>query len=305
MSRFVLLNSVKSPKKPIDAGQHTFLLPRENRNSGNFQAKYVDYLRPAKSRLLIFAKFATTMARISEIYKKHVYGIMGTLIFHILIVSGFLVAEINVKKEAKEEAILIDFSNIPEKPEEVSPEKKQTPEEKSATEGQTQPTTRSSSSNQAVNDALKKDKFFDKAYQQEIQDAQKLVSDVNKQLAKKIPEKKSFSMPEVTTEGQDPDSVKNTVYSGKSNIHYFLENRHHVRLPVPVYLAKGGGIVVVDIVVDRSGRVIKAATRPSPSIKDPMLPEYAQQAAENTVFNADAKAPAAQKGTITYTFVPQ
>jgi hypothetical protein len=36
-----------------------------------------------------------------------------------------------------------------------------------------------------------------------------------------------------------------------------------------------------------------------------MLTEYAVQAAENTVFNADAKAPAVQRGSITYKFVAQ
>jgi hypothetical protein len=112
-------------------------------------------------------------------------------------------------------------------------------------------------------------------------------------------------MPEAVTEGQDPDSIKNTIYSGKSNIHYFLENRFHVRLPIPVFLAKGGGLITIDIQVDRSGKVVKAEARPAGNISDPMLPVYATQAAERTVFNADTKAPAIQRGTITYRFVAQ
>ena len=112
-------------------------------------------------------------------------------------------------------------------------------------------------------------------------------------------------MPEATSEGQNPDSIKNVIYSGKSNIHYFLENRFHIRLPIPVYLAKSGGEIKVDIQVDKTGKVIKAEAKSARVANDPMLTEYAIQAAEHTVFNADAKAPSVQKGSITYKFVAQ
>jgi hypothetical protein len=55
-----------------------------------------------------------------------------------------------------------------------------------------------------------------------------------------------------------PEDIKNNLYTGESNIEYFLENRHHVKLPIPVYLSEYGGKVKVDILVDRSGKVIKA-----------------------------------------------
>jgi hypothetical protein len=72
-----------------------------------------------------------------------------------------------------------------------------------------------------------------------------------------------------------------------------------------VYLAKSGGLVTVDIQVDRSGKVIKADARPVKNIADPMLIEYAVQAAERTLFNRDPKAPAVQRGNIVYKFVAQ
>ena len=102
-----------------------------------------------------------------------------------------------------------------------------------------------------------------------------------------------------------PEEIKNTIYKGKSNIHYSLENRYHVRLPIPIYLAQGGGEVTVDIVVNRNGRVLSAEPRPNPNITDIMLLAYAKKAALNTEFNADPKAPEKQRGTITYNFVPQ
>ena len=231
------------------------------------------------------------------------YGVMGTLIFHILLVTGFWIEELNFKiKTEKEETILLDFVLPPEKTELSEPEKIQNRETGS---DQTSRQNRNMGSNLAVNDAMKKDKFFDESYKHDIEEAEKMVDNVNKQLSKKAPPIKKFAMPEAITEGQNPDSIKNTIYSGKSNIHYFLENRFHVRLPIPVFLAKGGGLITIDIQVNRAGEVVKAEARPSGSINDPMLPTYATQAAERTIFNSDPKAPTIQKGTITYRFVAQ
>ena len=243
------------------------------------------------------------MSSIKELYRKNVYGVMGTLIFHILLVAGFLVAELNLTiKIEKEEAILLDFT-APEIEEKIL-EREKSPEKNEASDNSAR-NNQSSGSNRAVNEASKKDKFFDANYNRDMEEAKKLVADVNKQLSKKVAPAKKFEMPEETTEGQDPDSIKNVVYSGKSNIHYFLENRYHLRLPIPVYLARGGGTITVDIQVDRSGKVIKAEAKAAKNLNDPMLPVYAVQAAERTVFNSESKAPAIQRGTITYKFVAQ
>lgn len=249
------------------------------------------------------------MSSIKELYRKNIYGVMGTLIFHILLVSFFWLTELKLSVEPeKEEAILLDFT-MPEKMEELPQTEKEMQPDKNEASNQSADR-QQAASNRGVNDApstykaTRQDKFFDAEYKKDIENAKKMVADVNKQLSKKIPQVKKFEMPEATTEGQDPDSIKNVIYSGKSNIHYFLENRFHVRLPIPVYLARSGGEVKVDIQVDRSGRVIKAETR-SKAPSDPMLLEYAVQAAERTVFNQDAKAPAVQRGSITYKFVAQ
>jgi len=245
------------------------------------------------------------MLNIKELYRKNIYGVMGTLTFHIVLVSVFLLAELKTKdKIEKEEAVLLEFSP----PEEKMPEPKAEPDKTQKSDAEINQSLRngqSTGSNMAVNDAGQKDKFFDDSYRRDIEDAKNLVADVNKQLSKKPVPTKKFEMPEATSEGENPDSIKNVIYSGKSNIHYFLENRFHLRLPIPVYLAKGGGTIIVDIQVNRSGQVIKAEARPAKNINDPMLPAYATQAAERTVFNPEPKAPEIQRGTITYKFVAQ
>lgn len=245
------------------------------------------------------------MSKLKEIYKQNIYGIIGTLLFHILLFSSFLLAEIKMKDEVKEESIIIDFSQIDEIDEPLPEDITEQKEDENIPSNQQEIIQASSKSNQAVNDASVKDPFFDKEYQQEIADAKKLVADVNKQLTKEVKEVKEFAMPEETTDGMNPDSIKNTVYSGESNVHYFLENRYHRRLPIPVYLAQKGGLIIVDIVVNRKGKVIQANVRNDAKLKDPMLEVYAKQAAERTVFNDDNSAPIQQKGTISYTFVAQ
>jgi len=245
------------------------------------------------------------MLNIKKLYKRNIYGVMGTLIFHITLVSIFLVAELKTKdKIENEDAVLLEFSTPEEAKQEIEPKSAQSQKINSEI-FQSGKNGQSNNSNQAVNDAGKKDKFFDESYRRDVENAKNLVADVDKQLSKKTVPIKKFEMPEATTEGENPDSVKNVIYSGKSNIHYFLENRFHLRLPIPVYLARGGGTIVVDIQVNRSGKVLKAQARPNSNIQDEMLPVYATQAAERTVFNSESKAPEIQKGTITYKFVAQ
>jgi hypothetical protein len=245
------------------------------------------------------------MQNIKKLYHKNIYGVMGTLIFHIGLVSIFLVAELKTRDKIElEEDILLEFTAPEEKTPEPRPIQDKTQKVIESFE-QSLKSMRTSGSNQAVNDAVKNDKFFDDNYRRDIEEAENLVSDVNKQLSKKPVAAKKFEMPEATTVGENPDSIKNIIYSGKSNIHYFLENRFHIRLPIPVYLARGGGTIIIDIQVNRSGKVVKAIARPANNINDPMLPTYATQAAERTVFNSESNAPEIQRGTITYKFVAQ
>jgi TonB family protein len=245
------------------------------------------------------------MSQIKELYHTYIYGVMGTLLFHIILVMGLLIAELNQNiSQPEQEEILVNFVSSDDLKELKNEQARSTDQSGKSNESGNQDY-QESGSNRAVNDAAKRDKFFDASYKRDIEDAKNLVAEVNKQLSRKTEPIKKFQMPEETTSGQNPDSIKNTVYSGKSNIHYFLENRYHIKMPIPVYLAKSGGKIIVDIQVDQSGIVIKAQVRPAKNLGDAMLPEYAVQAAERTLFNADKKAPPVQKGTMTYNFVAQ
>jgi hypothetical protein len=230
---------------------------------------------------------------------------MGTLIFHILLVATFLLAEVDMKGNIKEEPLVIEFPDILPEEEEKVPDPVR-PEDMSAQEKIPNNLTNVASNRLSVkNNTNSPDKFFDNDYQKEVNEAKQMVSNVNNQLAKEKLKLEDIKMPVETTDGMNPDSIKNVIYSGESNIVYYLENRYHVSLPIPVYLAQGGGKIIIDIVVDRQGKVTQATPKPGQKVRDEQIVVYAQTAAMRTLFNADPKAPAAQKGTIHYTFVAQ
>jgi len=246
------------------------------------------------------------MEKVSTIYKHNIFGVIATLIFHIIVLIVLLASNLDYGKKYTEDTILMDFKN-----EEVKlPEPEKTQQQSIAPGSQQMSVSGQSASNRAVNDAAKpgsgsNDPFFDKAYDNEVAAAKKLASDVNKTLAKKIPEIGDVRMPEENAEGKSREQVKQSNFKGKSNIHYSLPNRYHARLPIPVYLAEGGGEVIVDIIVGRDGRVLSASPRQNANITDLTILAYAKQAAEKTWFNEDNSAPEKQKGTITYLFVSQ
>ncbi len=68
---------------------------------------------------------------------------------------------------------------------------------------------------------------------------------------------------------------------------------------------KMDGDVIVDISVNRSGRVVKATVRRSSQVRSEQVYLYAEAAALNTVFNTSPTAPEIQTGTIHYTFIAQ
>ena len=226
--------------------------------------------------------------------------------FHILLFVAFILADIDMKGNVKNEEIIIEFPDILPDFNESIIEHEQSDEQVDNMANNENNLSNVASNRSAIeNTTTSAEEFFDKEYLKEIEAAKKLVSDVTNQLSKEVVDMDDIKMPVETTEGMNPDSIKNIVYAGESNIIYYLENRYHISLPIPVYLAQGGGKIIVDIEVNQQGIVTKATTRPNRSIKDEQIFLYAQASAKRTIFNSDYSAPATQKGTIHYTFISQ
>ncbi len=91
-----------------------------------------------------------------------------------------------------------------------------------------------------------------------------------------------------------------------NGISFNLSGRQSRSLPKPAYPGNEGGIVVVEVTVDKLGKVSAARAGIFGSTSsDPDLLEAATKAAKSAKFNVDDNAPAFQKGTITYHFVLQ
>ncbi|MDA3927649.1 MAG: hypothetical protein PF541_01730 [Prolixibacteraceae bacterium] len=91
---------------------------------------------------------------------------------------------------------------------------------------------------------------------------------------------------------------------GGEGISYNMSGRSAESLPKPTYPGQEEGTVVVQVTVDKYGKVTKA----EPGVKgtttsDMSLRNAAKNAALTARFNEDSNAPAFQTGTITYRFV--
>jgi TonB family protein len=91
--------------------------------------------------------------------------------------------------------------------------------------------------------------------------------------------------------------------TGNSGVSYDLKGRGSQKLPHPEYHYQGEGKVVVEVSVDRAGKVIQAI----PGVKgstalDEYLLKVAKDAAMEATFEVKNDAPVVQKGTITYIF---
>ena len=73
-------------------------------------------------------------------------------------------------------------------------------------------------------------------------------------------------------------------------------------IPRPAYNVQESGIIVINIVVDNLGNVIRAVMGDGSTVTDKTLYAAAREAALKTHFNSSADAPAMQEGTITYYF---
>jgi colicin import membrane protein len=108
----------------------------------------------------------------------------------------------------------------------------------------------------------------------------------------------------VTSGAVDSDVRGDGSGLGDKGISYDLQGRGFQKLPAPKYDYQGEGRVVVEVSVDRSGKVIQAVpgTKGSTTLDEYLL-KVAKDAALEARFESKPDAPAIQKGTITYNFI--
>jgi TonB family protein len=109
-------------------------------------------------------------------------------------------------------------------------------------------------------------------------------------------------------QGNPNGTIDSKNYLGKGGFgdgpSYSLGGRTHRMLPLPSRDFVENGTVVVQITVDKAGKVVKAiAIDKGSNTTNSTLRRLAEEAAKKAVFNAKADAAEFQRGTITYHFI--
>lgn len=245
--------------------------------------------------------------KLKELVILHRHGIMGTVIFHLLIAILFMSMQISRVRVHTEIEIQMD---VPEKEEIQKQElEKQRQEEirQKTSEEEVERMLRSIAVNENITAQNKQTADASvEDYVNEILDELREAGDDGRYQVKRDKHYKQDSLQRVRDlREQELDSLKSTFYSGESSVSYNLKGRYARILPIPVFKCESGGRVVVEVIVNPRGVVIKADVIKGQSAPDERLWRVAEDAANRSRFNDKADAPAQQKGTITYNFVKQ
>lgn len=236
----------------------------------------------------------------------HRRGIMGTVIFHLLLAIFLLSMEISRMDVHAEMEVVMDIPS-PEETQKVIEEQERKEEIRKKTSAEeVEKMLRSI----AVNENAKK------ASMSRETDVQKYIDEITEELERsgedgryRAKQDKNYRQDSLQNrkdrKEQELDSLKSTFYVGESSVSYNLKDRYARFLPIPVFKCEFGGTVVVRIAVNQKGIVQKAEVVKEQSKADDCLWKVAVDAAERSRFNEKYDAPALQQGTITYHFVKQ
>ncbi len=243
--------------------------------------------------------------RLANIWANHRVGILLTLAVNLLALVILLSVYVQGQARFIESEVLFAI----EEPEVEQPQEKPVEEitRHTAWERETQPQeVRNIAVNQEADKELNAGLGDEKAI-----DAEELYKEAARVRAEMEANRERYMQKDELSQVSVPNTTKKTVappgksYQGPSVVSYSLKGRNAYELPVPAYRCKGGGIVVVDITVNREGRVVAASIDAPNSEQDPCLHSEAQRAARRSFFNPEPHGPATQQGSITYMFVAQ
>jgi len=240
-------------------------------------------------------------------FSNNVNGILATISLHLMVVLAFLWFKLGEVQENRKVPVMIEFNEEIMQPEEDKSDPRQEDPE-SGDEGMPVLSAREVHSI-ASNVAGKLDEEIStQKYEQEI--LQELgISSLKSQSAPEpsdlSPDENAIGQPASEEKTTDERYVPNVLRKDNTTVSYFLENRWHSFIYIPTYKCQGGGTVIIDIVINQSGKVVSAVIAENKSTRDDCLRQEAYQSATTASFNPDSNSPAKQLGTITYVFLAQ
>ena len=271
-----------------------------------------------------------------EFFRKHKKGIVGTVIFHGILVLLFFLFKFSTPLPLPgEQGIMINFGNMPDasgaeelqqrvvREAAAQQQSRQTQQQQiqqpANQEAQVQQEETSSQQDQDVatqdfQDAPAMDKKEEETQQQQQQQEEaQPEQQVNEKALYSGRSSKESGESEGETQGSGnqgresgsplSDNHANVDSEGRGGIDFSLQGRNPESLPKPDYNYQVEGKVIVEISVDKYGNVTKAVAgvKGSTTLNDKLL-SAAKRAALKAKFDRKPDAPAYQKGTITYYF---
>jgi hypothetical protein len=224
-------------------------------------------------------------------------AIFGTITFHMVVFAIFTHLTLDVDYERESAELLINFT---EDVEELKTEEVEIPEVEESKvnilEEFSEPVT-NQASNRASSEEVEELRNSMKSLNEARDNQEDLFSDEAVKREIKVEDVESENL------GSNEEVKKETSYTGRSTINYSLENRYSVKLQNPIYTCINGGLIVVDIEVDKNGRVIDASyNKRKSNTSDECLIETSLKYAKMSRFNQKLEAPSKQKGWISYRF---
>lgn len=232
----------------------------------------------------------------------HRIGLCVTLIAYLLLMIVFVSSKIVVGRKSSTQGMYIDLETLAEMERERDRLQRQVEERQQQDPIDWRSIQNQVSNENSLNEKLRDDRGTNAA---ELNDAASEAAErmrANREAYEQgLAEERAIRERMGTAEGEEPQDRK---VKGRVTVSFSLSNpvRRSRRLIVPAYLCEGGGEVVVEITVNRSGEVTAARVA---SGGDDCMRSTALRAARSSRFNIDEKAPARQTGTITYIFIPQ
>lgn len=246
----------------------------------------------------------------------HKNGIIGTLLFHVILLSVALTSEMKQNPPVTFH-VLVDDDMLDETPEEeierlkeeLSRELDELYEQLGGEEIRNIAINRDYEELKAAEYKATKYKptMTDEEYEREI-----VRNALNQEEFEKYVENKPVFEEEVYVpekrekKEKEKEKPQKTAYRGPATVVYYLAGRTSIYLDIPVYTCEGAAKVTVNIEVAPDGSVVKAVVDQSNSIfATECYTKAATESAKSAFFSAASNSKGNQSGSIVYHFVAQ
>lgn len=244
------------------------------------------------------------------VYKNR-YGVISTMIIYILLLFGIQFFTLEVKSPDLSAGILISLEHMEDMEELLEDEIEELKEENEKLEAQNDLREQMAIENRLLDEYFEKqmEDAVSEPKEQDIEDiTQENEGEELTELDKILARNEAAFSEKQNNKGENSKNKiprVNVSKAGNVTVSASLKDRYVVRPEVPAYRCRGGGKVVVEIIVGRNGLVIDASIVSSKQIVDECLLIRSLEAAKLTEFNIDNNAPKRQYGLITFQFVAQ